>query len=245
MTCIAWKELLSKHSIKINYKAAISSEGLSIFAKYIPGKLFVVLGRASYLSIGGNSLKMATFLSLKSQLILVWSGLIIGVIPLFYFNGNAELKSLSIIAILLISLFLFSKSVHNIIIKIISSVFHREIELPIVDFQKVSTAISLYVIRWLCISVAFFFLLKSMYHESTLIHSFVFPLSASIGILAIVFPAGIGVREGVMIGYLSLMGVPIKIATSVSVLSRLWFIGGEVFIFILGIVMDRLNKKVA
>ena len=244
LTCIAWKELLAKHSIEINYKTAISSEGLSIFAKYIPGKLMVVLGRASYVSMKGFSLKKASFVSLKSQLILLWSGLIVGVIPLLFFKGLSEIKGLGVLAIMLLSFFLFSQAAHNVFLKLILIIFRKNIDAPLLEFKTVVSVIFIHIVRWLFISLAFYFLTKSIFDDFGLIHSFAFPFSATIGILAIIFPAGIGVREGVMTGYLTLTGVPLQMATTIAIVSRLWFVCGELFIFVLGLTTDRLaNRK--
>jgi hypothetical protein len=48
-----------------------------------------------------------------------------------------------------------------------------------------------------------------------------------------------------MVGYLALAGLPVADATTVAVASRLWFIVGEVFIFIVGWITHRqLHKPV-
>jgi uncharacterized membrane protein YbhN (UPF0104 family) len=66
--------------------------------------------------------------------------------------------------------------------------------------------------------------------------SFVFPVSAVYGVLAIIFPGGIGVREGIMVSLLTMMGCNPLTATTFSVVSRLWFITGELFIFSLAFI---------
>ena len=62
---------------------------------------------------------------------------------------------------------------------------------------------------------------------------FAFPLSVCFGLIAIFLPAGLGLREGIIIGYLTLAGLDVESATTISFVNRLWFIGGEVFIFLL------------
>ena len=60
-----------------------------------------------------------------------------------------------------------------------------------------------------------------------------FPISVVYGVLAIIVPGGIGVRESILSGFLIALKVDPKLAVTISALSRLWFISGEVFIFLL------------
>jgi len=57
--------------------------------------------------------------------------------------------------------------------------------------------------------------------------------------MAFIAPGGLGVREGVMVGYLTLAGLPIAEAVTIAGASRLWFLVGEAFIFTVGWLADR------
>jgi hypothetical protein len=46
-----------------------------------------------------------------------------------------------------------------------------------------------------------------------------------------------------MTGFMVLSGIPVEIATTISVISRLWFISGEVFIFILALSVNKISAK--
>ena len=74
---------------------------------------------------------------------------------------------------------------------------------------------------------------------------FGFPLAGTLGIMTFISPGGLGTREAVLVGYLTLAGIPVVEATTIAVASRLWFLGGEVFIFVLGwIAHKRLHKAI-
>jgi len=60
------------------------------------------------------------------------------------------------------------------------------------------------------------------------------PLANNIGIISSFAPGGLGVREGVMIGYLTIGGLSISAATGLSIAARLWFWMGELLVFIFG-----------
>ncbi len=65
----SWKTALASHGIKCSGQEALISHGQSVFAKYIPGKIWVILGRAGYISNDRKELKERAFVSLKEQLI--------------------------------------------------------------------------------------------------------------------------------------------------------------------------------
>jgi uncharacterized membrane protein YbhN (UPF0104 family) len=78
---------------------------------------------------------------------------------------------------------------------------------------------------------------------------FGFPLAGTLGIMTLISPGGLGTREAVLVGYLNLAGIPVVDATTIAVASRLWFLGGEIFIFILGWISHKrlpevIQKKV-
>ena len=68
---------------------------------------------------------------------------------------------------------------------------------------------------------------------------FGFPLACTLGIMTVITPGGLGTREGVIFGYLTFVGMPTAEATAIAISSRLWFLGGEVFIFIIGWIVHR------
>jgi len=61
--------------------------------------------------------------------------------------------------------------------------------------------------------------------------------------MALIAPGGLGAREGVMIGYLIFAGIPAIEATTIAVVSRLWFLLGEIFIFILGWSLHKTSNR--
>ena len=92
-----------------------------------------------------------------------------------------------------------------------------------------------FVVYWALWSIGFCLLVASLINiDVSWSVGFGFPLAATLGIITFISPGGLGTREAIMVGYLTLAGVPLVDATSVAVASRLWFLGGEVFIFLVG-----------
>jgi hypothetical protein len=240
---VSWWNILRKQQIKVTVPQAIISQGLAIFAKYIPGKIWVILGRAGYISKIGYSLNTTSFLSLKEQLIYVWEGLLISSVPMLFIYGF-NIYTIAVLALcLFLTFFLFSKVIHNWYLLIFKKIFKKELDIPFLKFSE-NIGIILYVfLYWLFWLVGFYFFLISFYPEAGFQVAFAFPLSVTIGLLAIIFPGGLGVREGILVGYLVLTGIPLQIATVISVFARLWFISGEIFIFLLALGLKLTGKK--
>jgi len=81
----SWKVAMKSHGSPHNGSEALVSHGLSIFAKYIPGKIWVILGRAGYLSNGKKEMKNLSFVSFKEQVVYLWVGFLVSAIPTMIF----------------------------------------------------------------------------------------------------------------------------------------------------------------
>jgi hypothetical protein len=95
---------------------------------------------------------------------------------------------------------------------------------------------------WLLWGGGFFLLCAGlsdqMFPFSTL---FCFPLATTLGILILFAPGGLGIREGVIVGYLTLLGIALPEAITLSAASRLWFLIGEFFVFVAGYLSARVR----
>ncbi len=239
LSAISWWNVLRKHNIYISKSKAIASHGLAVFAKYIPGKIWVILGRASKAVGNKYSLKIASYASLKEQLLYVWLGLLLSAVPLIIFHGVDEFTIGVTVLFLGLTIFNFSDKVRKILIYLMKRFLKKELELPKITFKESLNILIYILVYWTFWIFAFYFFAKSIYPEAELSAGFIFPLGVTLGLLAIIVPGGIGVREGIMTGFMVLTGIPLEIATTISVISRLWFISGEVFIFFFSLYFNR------
>ncbi len=243
LSAVSWWNALKVHGIHVKVKLAIISHGLSIFTKYIPGKIWVILGRASFVSQSGSSMKAGSYISLKEQLIYIWVGLLIGIGPLLYYYPFNGFVILVLLITLFFTVFLYSKKFHKLLINILQRIIRKEIDVPLVSFREVLPVIVYILFYWSAWLVAFYFFLMSFDIEFGIGAVFCWPLSISLGVLALISPGGLGVREGIMTGFMVLTGIALETATTIAIISRLWFITGEVFIFFLSWSMNRFRLK--
>lgn len=238
----SWKVALRSHGVKHSQQEALVSHGLSVFAKYIPGKIWVILGRAGYLSPDRKGLKTRSFISLKEQLVYLWVGFLISAIPTVIFYG---LKWISLLVLLVIgglTLFLFVGKVHRLSLDLLRRILKKEVQVPLLTFREALPMIASVSIIWICWTAGFWFFMLAFSAEISPVMMFAFPLSVCLGLIAIILPGGIGLREGIIVGYLTLAGLDLESATTISFMNRLWFIAGEFFIFLLA-TWARITQK--
>ena len=240
---LSWRTALASHGIKCSRSEALISHGQSVFAKYIPGKIWVILGRAGYISNDKKELKNHAFISLKEQLIYLWAGFLISCIPTIIFYGIQWVSILVALTIAGLSLFLFIKPVHTLLLSLIHRITRKSLDIPHVKFTASFPMIGAVLLIWIFWTAGFYLFMLALSTEITPIMMFAFPLSVSFGLLAVILPGGLGLREGIIIGYLVLAGLDIESASTISIMNRFWFICGELFIFLLASLVRVMSKK--
>ncbi len=241
VNCFAWIATLRHGNLNIKIKSGIASHGLSVFGKYMPGKIWAILGRAQYLAENEKySLKTTSALSLNAQFISLWTGLVTGSMGIIILNGF-KIYGISVIIILIIlSLIIFTRTIHTFIKKACKLLLKKEINIPSLSFSEAIAVLPWFFAYWILWCIAFYFMSQSIMDiKVPFVSSLGFGLAVPVGMIAVIFPAGIGVREGIIAGYLCLAGLDMADAVTISLTCRLWFLAGEIFIFLMAIIMHR------
>ena len=142
-----------------------------------------------------------------------------------------------------LSIFIFTDFFQKVLEIIIKKLFK-------IDFTNKKPYVTFYNLvgfysTWIIWSFGFYFLEKVLFDkEIVLFTGLAFVLAANIGLIAIIFPGGIGIREGILVAILINFEFTIAEATTISLVSRLWFLSGEVFIFLTSLVIQRFKPKV-
>ena len=243
---LTWHLSIRKAGIgSTDFRSALISMGLSIFGKYMPGKVWVVLGRAAYISqTGGFGVKKLSVLSLNVQFTMIWCGLITGATGLIIVGGWDKYGFLSLAGITVLSLLVFSDYFNRMLAFTAEKILKREVRIPRVGFRDTLEILPVYFLHWLVWSASFYFFCLSV-SDSTFgpIAGLALPLAASLGIIVLIAPGGLGIREGIIVAYLQLLGLDLIEATSISVASRLWFLIGEIFFFLLALVLKQKKPR--
>jgi hypothetical protein len=231
----SWFVALRSHHVRNSMREALVSHGISIFAKYIPGKIWVILGRASYLSENRNEVKNRSFVSFMEQAVYLWAGFLISAVPTVAFYGLHWISYLNLGIVTGLTLFLFVERIHHSAVGFLERIIRKKVDVPLIRIRRALPMIGAVLLIWSLWTAGFYLFMRAFSAEVAPVMMFAFPLSVSFGVVAILLPAGLGMREGIIIGYLVLAGLETDVATTISFFNRLWFMLGEVFIFILAL----------
>ncbi len=219
--------------------------GLNIFGKYIPGKMWVVVGSAVYVAEkSGYSLVDLSVLFVQAQIIGVWCGLILGIAGLLIGNSLHYVSWMVCFILVVLSAVLFSQIAHDAVERLINRFKTTPIKLPRLTIRSMLILLPWFLGSWLSWGIGFYLLTASLTQNAVpLSIIFCFPLAGTLGILFLLAPGGIGIREGIMVGYLSQFNIHLADAVTISAASRLWFLIGEIFIFAAGFCVHRWSRR--
>lgn len=226
---VGWQQILKQHNIIINFQNAFVSENLSVLGRYLPGKVWQIIGPAGYLAKEGHNFGVVSMVGIKIQIISIWCGLVVGSVAVIFFG--VKLMAIWLIILSVLSIFLFNESIHLWMVKTCNSLFKKNLSLPFVPISESIVLILIFLVLWLVWTAAFYLFCLSVSPNFSLAAAFIFPLAINLGNFAIFIPGGIGVREAIIAGFLVLGGIPALEATAVSITARVWCMIGELLIF--------------
>jgi len=240
-----WTQTLKFKNLPVIFRSGVTSVGLAELGKYIPGKLWIILGRAGYISENYSyKLKDTAYVSFYTQVLTIWTGLLIGAAGFLFIPVPAKWTAVFIAGFVFLSLILFVPSLQDYFLKIINKLFKKNIELPVIRVGELIRLLPFFLFDWL-IRIAGFALLLVALSPDYLRFLFLpgYPLSVTLGILAVIAPGGLGVREGVLVFWLQQGGLAVETATTISLVTRLWMLFGEIVIFALSLILKNDGKK--
>jgi uncharacterized membrane protein YbhN (UPF0104 family) len=224
-----WRSLLQKLSSKLPFKKAFKIWFYSNLGKYVPGKIWSVMGMV-YMCEKEGIPKAATLSSaILNQLLNIIGGLILVLIlsGTKFLRGMSKLYYLPLILVFVISLY------PRVMEKILNWGLKKLKKEPVkvnLSFKENLFFTLLFMLAWGVYGVAFNIFILSLTDSSFNLWPFltsIFAFSYILGFLSIFVPGGLGVREGILVYYLSSY-FPLPVAALIALLSRLWMTAAEV-----------------
>ncbi len=241
---VNWQRILKVFNVNTSLKTSSISVGLSIFMKYIPGKVMVVLGRAAYISEKkGVPIVHVTTASLLSQIISLWVGFLLGSIALINAEIDIAWKVVSAIIFVGLSVTLFVPQLPEKAFGLLFKILKKDSSYPKITQKQILVVLPTYILTWLFWGFGFYFLTLAL-SEITLplIYGMVFPLAGTLAIVSLFAPGGVGIREGLLVSSMVIYGIPIQQATAIALASRLWFLIGELTTFLAAVFLRYKSK---
>lgn len=228
---LAWF-LLLRHdrSVSVSFPEAAAHIGITLIGKYLPGKVWGLLGRAYLLGRKGMRSADAARYLLADQFLTFYSGIAVGIVALAsVYNTMAGIVLLVITAISTPVILNSYQPIMEWIIGTGEKLFSRlsdyaKSDVLDIDRSAFSSALIVYLCHWLVIGLVvcllFYPLIESRIVLNCLLILGAIPLAMLTGFLALWAPGGIGVREGVIVAVLAI-NLDLQLATSIAIVYRL------------------------
>ena len=242
--CYTWGRILKLNNEPAHWASQIAAAGLPVFAKYIPGKVWAIIGRAAYSNkYDGVALGKGSLLSMKAQIITIWIGFFLGILGYMYASTLSFESLMSMLALLAVTPVFFFQKPADYVNSFIRRKFNKDVEITMLDLPTVRAIVPPTMLIWIFWSGGFYLMSQALLTEPIDPASgLCFALATNIGIVAIFAPGGIGIREAMIVFYLNYLGVGFSDATTSAVFSRLWYLVGEGWLFLMGVAADRYYR---
>lgn len=237
-SAFAWKRLLVAYDSKLSSFRSFQIVGISQLGKYIPGKVWFLLGRM-YLAKQFNIPERISFVSLvlETMLILITGGVIAVLTVAAQWIQNLSIRALVAFAAIIGTLVFVHPRIFGRLVDFMMRVLKQEIVRMNVTFGGIVVLLMLYFVCWFWAGTAFFIIVRSFYEVEIgkwLLFVGVFALAWVTGFVSFLTPAGLGVREGVMAFLLSFY-MPVSMAVIVALVARVWVSMAEVMFFLVAL----------
>jgi uncharacterized membrane protein YbhN (UPF0104 family) len=245
----AWYLITLKLGIAISIRETLESWFYSQMGKYLPGKVWLLLGRFYFYESKGKSKKAISIaLYLETATILLAAGLLFLTALIFFKEiklfGYENRWGWLVVPFILAFVFIHPR----ILQKIVNWLFIRFKREPIsltITYPYVLFIFFVCILAWLVGGVGFYLFLVSVFPVSSQHLIFLtgaLAISSTLGLIAIFVPGGVGVREGALVYLLSFI-MPGSVAVILSILTRLWMTLIEIGLIGVIYISDRARKQ--
>jgi uncharacterized membrane protein YbhN (UPF0104 family) len=229
---LVWNWILFKMGAAISLRKCCRILFLTQLGKYLPGKVWPVLGRVYMCEKEGVS-KREAFTSVLLESIFE---IITGALVFFFFvflvfkkelGGGNMLGILS--AVIFLGILILHPRIFYKILNYFLAKLGREEVKETLNYKNSIWLFILYTFVLLFEGVSFYILVNAIFYVSPdkfLALTGMLAMAGIMGLISIFTPAGLGVREGVLAALLSYY-LPLHIAIIISLMARIWITSGE------------------
>ena len=224
----AWYLITLKLKIALSPSETLKTWFYSQLGKYLPGKIWLLLGRFYYYESRGKSKKSISVSLYFEMVTVMMAGGIIFLAALVVFQEARSFYSGKQLWWLVPLFILALASVHpQVLQKTINWVLIHYGREPIsisISYLDVLWILFICIIAWSVGGIGFYLFVDSIYPvtpQYILFLTGALAISSTLGLIAIFAPGGLGVREGALVYLLSFM-MATPVAVVISVLTRIW-----------------------
>jgi hypothetical protein len=125
VNALFWMRLLHLFKINVSYSVSLWSLGRTIFAKYIPGKIWILVGRAVAIASQQYPKERVMWASVFAQIISLWIGGLAGMFFCISY-GSENLQVWATVFVVITGILIFSYSLQKKIFSLIGKLMKKE-----------------------------------------------------------------------------------------------------------------------
>lgn len=243
---LAWHQITVHMGARIPLQAATASWFVSLLGKYIPGKVFLLLGRLELYSEHGQSKARTTLAFTVETVVSMLSSVYTILLALLFVEVDLVQRwRIPLIGLLIALSISLHPSIMRGLLRLAGRLTRRQLPEVTVRYREMLLFTAVGTGVWLIFGVAFYLFINALYAVPP---QYVIYLAGSIsaasllGILAVLAPAGLGVREGFLTLLLSQI-MPAPVAAVVALGSRVWVTLAELVVIAVGAGMSRSARR--
>jgi len=243
LQALAWWLLLRAFDLHVPVRWAAASWGQSILARYVPGNVFMLLGRALSSQRRGLELRRVSAAMVYEQALAFCAALVTLGLLFPFWEYQRGLTALSLVGIPVLLVLLHPRVFVPLADHILRLIGRDPLDAGL-GFGRVVALLCYYVAAWFVVGLACWLLARAVTEAGVELLPTVtvaFAFAFVVGIVAFVFPSGLGVREAVLAGALG-GALGAGAALAFAVLLRLWQIALEVVFVALVTLVERRSR---
>jgi uncharacterized membrane protein YbhN (UPF0104 family) len=239
------REVLALLGHRLPYSRVSKILFSSLLAKYLPGGWWALLGRAHFYRQEGLPLTQASLAVLLETVLVVTSGIL--TFSLFFPGESAFFRDWQKGFFILVGagcLVFIHPYFLNLFLSLIQKVFKKSWVPSSFSYRSMAYPFAVFFCFWVGMGVSFWLLAASLTEvELSLLPQMIsaFTLSWAVGFFSFITPGGLGVREGALTLLLKPF-FPLYAAAALALLSRIWWLGGEVLAWVISVLWERLRR---
>ncbi len=227
---LIWHWMTRKFGCAIPLRQALAAWFYSLPGKYVPGKVFLLVGRVHfYRRKQQSAVNVSMCFAMETIGILLASIFVLLIAPLFAdVPLVARYRWPGVILLALLVVAIRPQHLELLANPLLRLAGRSPIALPL-RYRDTVAMVAMFTANWTLLGLGFLLFINAIYPVHARYFMYLagaFALSNTIGILALLAPAGLGVREAILVLALSPI-MPHAIAIVVALAARLWMTVGE------------------
>jgi glycosyltransferase 2 family protein len=239
-----WQYLLKQMNFKIKTTKIFQIFFSSLIGRYVPGKITLFLARVYMCKKAGIEEKTAFTSIIIDTALFTLSGIILFLITIPFFTKLPSWLLFSSISIAIITIFLSHPKIITKIINFGLKIIKKEPIKIKIKYSQILFILIFHTVRWFIQGIAIYLFAKSIIEipsELFIVIPGIFSISIVLGMVILIAPGGLGIREGLIVLLLTPF-ISAGPAIMLSLTSRILLTVSETGLALLFEILNKKNK---